>query len=254
MGGKRTLAKRLTSILDDVACTTYAEPFVGMGGVFFRRTRRPKVEVINDLSGDVANLFRMLQRHCNALIETVRWQITSRTEFDRLLAADLSTLTDLERAARFLYLQRLAYGGRVTGRTFGVTPEMPARFDVRKVVPLLEVAHERLSGVVVERLPYVDFLERYDRPGTLFYLDPPYHGSERVYGQEYGAADHERLADVLARLRGRFLLTINATEHTRRLFAHFQLEEAAVSYGLQGQGRRFQAKELIVSGPKTWRP
>ena len=47
-GGKRNLAKTLTGIIDNTPHTAYAEPFVGMGGVFFRRSKRPKVEVIND--------------------------------------------------------------------------------------------------------------------------------------------------------------------------------------------------------------
>ncbi|MEX2630042.1 MAG: DNA adenine methylase [Tistlia sp.] len=253
VGGKRNLAKRLTAILDETPCTTYAEPFVGMGGIFFRRSRRPKAEVVNDLSRDVANLFRLLQRHYQALVDMIRWQITTRAEFERLIATDPATLTDLERAARFLYLQRTAFGGKVAGRNFGVSPGSPASFDVSKVVPLLEAAHERLAGVLVECLPYEAFLARYDRPGTLFYLDPPYRGSEAVYGQPFAGADHERLAELLAGIQGRFLLSINATDETRRIFAGFEVEEVGVSYGLQGGGRAHHARELIVSGPGQWR-
>ncbi len=253
VGGKRNLARRLTAILDATPCTLYAEPFVGMGGVFFRRGRRPKVEVVNDLSGDVANFFRVLQRHYQALVDMIRWQITTRAEFERLAATDPATLTDLERAARFLYLQRTGYGGKVAGRTFGVSATSPGRFDVTKVVPLLEAAHERLAGVVIECLPYEAFLTRYDRPGTLFYLDPPYRGSEAVYGQPFAARDHERLAELLARIQGRFLLSINATDETRQIFGAFQLEEVGVNYQVMGNGRSAPARELIVSGPAPWR-
>jgi hypothetical protein len=162
--------------------TLYAEPFVGMGGIFFRRDQRPKCEVINDWSDDVATFFRILQRHYVPFMDMLRWQITSRAGFDRLRRQDPSTLTDLERAARFLYLQRLAFGGKVAARNFGVSTSGGARFDVAKVGPLLEAAHERLTGVVIEHLPWSDFITRYDRPGTLFYLDPPYYGSEGDYG------------------------------------------------------------------------
>jgi len=57
---------------------TYAEPFVGMGGVFFRRRWAPRREVIN---GDVATLFRILLRHYPQFMETLKFQITSRAEF-----------------------------------------------------------------------------------------------------------------------------------------------------------------------------
>jgi DNA adenine methylase len=136
-----------------------------MGGVFFRRRRRPRKEVINDISADVVNLFRLLQRHFQQLLDVLKWQICSRAEFERLMAVDPATLTDLERAVRFLYLQRTAFGGKVTGRNFGVTLTGGARFDLTKLVPMLEDVHERLCGVDIERLPYAELVARYDTPG-----------------------------------------------------------------------------------------
>ena len=104
MGGKRNLAKRITSILDGIPHQTYAEPFVGMGGIFLRRSMRPRCEVINDFGRDVSNLFRILQRHYPQFLSVLRFQLTTRTEFIRLVETNPETLTDLERAARFLYL------------------------------------------------------------------------------------------------------------------------------------------------------
>ncbi len=128
VGGKRILAPEVIKRINAVAHNTYAEPFVGMGGVFFRRTQCPRAEVINDLNGDVANFFRILQRHYVHFMEMLRFQLTSRREFERLIATDPDTLTDLERAARFLYLQKAAFGGKVVGRAFGVDPAASARF------------------------------------------------------------------------------------------------------------------------------
>jgi DNA adenine methylase len=129
----------------------------------------------------VATLFRILQRHYPQFMETLKFQIASRCEFERLLASNPDTLTDLERAGRFLYLQRLAFGGKVAGRSFGVDTNGPSLFDLTKLGPLLDAIHERLAGVVIECLPWADFLERCDSPATLFYLDPPYWGSETDY-------------------------------------------------------------------------
>lgn len=182
VGGKRALSRQLVARIGSIPHGLYAEPFVGMGGVFFRRDLRPKVEVVNDISADVTTLFRIIQRHYQAFLDMIRWQITSRAEFERLAATDPATLTDLERAARFLYLQRLAFGGQVAGRNFGVSYTASARFDLTKLVPLLEEVHERLAGVVIERLPFADFIRRYDRPGTLFFIDPPYWGNDADYG------------------------------------------------------------------------
>jgi DNA adenine methylase len=249
IGGKRQLAKIIIERIDKIPHETYAEPMVGMGGVFFRRRRAPPAEVINDHSGDVATFFRVLQRHYVAFVEMLRWQVTSRREFERLVRTDTSTLTDLERAARFLYLQRTAFGGKVAGRNFGVSPGLSSRFDVTKIVPMLEELHERLAGVVIECLDWPDFIRRYDRPGTLFYVDPPYWGSERDYGDGFTRADFARLAEVLKGLQGRFVLSINDVPAIRRAFAGFTLKPVGVTYTVSS-GKARRAKELIISGPK----
>ena len=118
-GGKRALASRLAQRIAAIPHERYVEPFVGMGGVFFRRPLRPKMEVINDINRDVVNLFRHLQRHYQQLLDVLKWQICSRAEFERLLRQDVSTLTELERAARFLYLQRACFGGKMVNPAFG---------------------------------------------------------------------------------------------------------------------------------------
>ncbi len=249
LGGKRNLAKRICAAIAATPHRTYVEPFVGMGGIFLRRDARPRVEVINDISEDVATLFRVLQRHHRAFLDMLKWQICSRTEFERLRAADPATLTDLERAARFLYLQRLAFGGKVEGRTFGIDRRTPARFDVTKLRDTLPEIHERLAGVVIERLPYSELIRRYDGPDVLFYLDPPYWNCERDYGVGvFERADFERLADQLAAIEGKFILSINDTPGAREVFGRFAIETVAVTYTIAtaavGSVRR---NELIIT-------
>lgn len=246
IGGKRSLAKRLVERINAVPHTLYAEPFVGMGGVFLRRDQRPEAEVINDWSQDVVTLFRILQRHYQSFLEELKWRLSSRAEFQRLMQQDPDTLTDLERAARFLYLQRAAFGGMVSGRNFAMVRDSTARFNLTKLVPLLEDVHERLAGVVIERLPFDRFIERYDRPGTLFYLDPPYWGNEGDYGAGlFAREDFARLADQLAGIQGRFILSINDRPEVRALFGRFHIEPVELFYRLSG--RPTPAAELIIS-------
>lgn len=244
IGGKKQLAKAIIACIDKVPHETYAEPFVGMGGVFLRRQQIPKGEIINDRSGDVATFFRVLQRHYVPFMDTLRWQITGRQEFERLKAADPATLTDLERAARFLYLQRAAFGGKVAGRNFGVDT-MGARFNVAKLAALLDELHERLAGVVIECLPWRDFIQRYDRPGTLFYLDPPYFGGENDYGRGlFDRGEYEEMAAVLSGLKGRFILSINDVPETRKTFGKFAIKPVRLTYTVSGGGT--PACELII--------
>ncbi|WP_315774841.1 MULTISPECIES: DNA adenine methylase [unclassified Bradyrhizobium] len=250
IGGKRRLGELLARRIEAMPHKTYAEPFVGMGGVFFRRRWAPRREVINDVSRDVVTLFRILQRHYPQFLETLKFQITSRAEFERLAACNVDTLTDLERAARFLYLQRLAFGGKVAGRAFGVEPSGAARFDVTKLGPQLEAIHERLAGVVIECLAWSDFVDRYDGQDTLFYLDPPYWGSEADYGPGvFARADFARLADRLATIGGRFMLSVNDVAETRDAFGRFAIEPVSTRYTISGKW--MDVAEILVTGPSA---
>jgi DNA adenine methylase len=249
LGGKRNLAKRICALIDAQPHTTYAEPFVGMGGIFLRRARRPRCEVINDLGRDVANLFRILQRHYPQFLEVLRFQLTTRAEFNRLVDTDPQTLTDLERAARFLYLQRTAFGGKVSGRSFGVAKDRPGRFNLTTLEPMLEDLHSRLAGVIIECLDWADLIRRYDGEGTLFYLDPPYWGSEDDYGKAmFAREDFVRMAEQLAALKGRFILSVNDRPEVREVFAAFNQTSVSTSYSVGNATDRSPTRaELIIS-------
>lgn len=249
IGGKKRLAEILVERIERVPHKTYAEPFIGMGGVFLRRRWAPPCEVINDISNDVVTFFRILQRHYPQFMETLKFQIASRSEFERLMVSDPSTLTDLERAARFLYLQRLAFGGKVAGRSFGVSLGGGSRFDVTRLAPILEAIHERLAGVVVERLNWRDLIDRYDSRETLFFLDPPYFGSEGDYGVGvFARSDFAMLADRLACIEGRFLLTVNDVPEMREAFGRFDIETLQTRYTIAG-GEWSDVSEILVAGP-----
>ena len=249
LGGKRNLAKRICALIDaDTTHQTYAEPFVGMGGIFLRRTSRPRAEVINDAGRDVANLFRILQRHYPQFLEVLRFQLTTRAEFNRLVDTNPDTLTDLERAARFLYLQRTAFGGKVSGRNFGVSPDRSGRFNLSTLEPMLEDLHSRLSGVVIECLDFAEFIRRYDTPATLFYLDPPYWGSEGCYGKAlFSRARFEDLAGCLRGLKGRFILSLNDTAEVRDCFAGFQIEAVKTTYTIGAKGAQPERAEVLIT-------
>ncbi|MBC9246702.1 DNA adenine methylase [Paracoccus sp. 11-3] len=253
LGGKRNLAKRICAIIDAAPCQIYAEPFVGMGGIFLRRSTRPRAEVINDRGRDIANLFRILQRHYPQFLDCLRFQLTTRTEFERLIRTDPDTLTDLERAARFLYLQRTAFGGKVSGRNFGVDKSRPGRFNLTTLEPMLEDLHSRLAGVTIECLDWSAFIPRYDSAETLFYLDPPYWGCEGDYGKAmFERADFQRMAEQLATIRGHFILSLNDLPEVRETFSAFDLTPVRTTYTISSQrndGAGSRAELLISNWP-----
>lgn len=180
----------------------------------------------------------------------LKFGLTTRAEFERLVRVDPDTLTDLERASRFLYLQRTAFGGKVSGQSFGVSKTRLAHFNLIALEPLLEDLHTRLSGVTIECLDWTAFIPRYDAPDTLFYLDPPYWGCEDDYGKQmFDRQDFARMADLLAGIGGRFILSINDVPEIRATFGAFDLTEVRTTYTVnsrRGAGGNDRA-ELLVS-------
>ena len=247
LGGKFRLSKRIVAKIEQIPHKIYAEPFVGMGGILLRRTKIPKAEVINDINGDLVNLYRIVQRYPEELCRSIKFRLTARQEFERLRKIPPETLTDIERATRFLYLQSVAFGGKVNGQVFGVSIDRPARFNFVKMQERIRTVAERLASVTIERMDFEKFITRYDTKDTLFYLDPPYWGNETDYGKGiFCRSDFERLRDCLTGIKGKFILSLNDTPQVRNLFKDFIIEQVDVTYSISKTGC-CQRTEVIIT-------
>lgn len=254
VGGKRLLAATLVPLIQSFPHKVYAEPFVGAGGVFLRRNLVPKSEVINDGSRDIATFFRILRCHFPQFMDVLKFQITSREEFNRLCQVNPDTLTDLQRAARFLYLQALSYGGKVAGRSFGIDPRRGARFNVMVLENTLAELGERMAGVVIECLDAEEFVRRYDTEDTLFFADPPYFGTEDYYDQ--GLFQQEslwRIATTLKSIKGRFIATNLNVPAVLEAFKGCEIRTADVTYSVSGNGSSKTVAEVIIIGGSAHR-
>jgi DNA adenine methylase len=160
---------------------------------------------------------------------------------------DPRLLTDIERAVRFLYLQRLAFGGRVVGRTFGVRRDQDSRVNLGRLRAELKALRDRLAPVTIEQLDYADVVRRYDGSGTLFFLDPPYDETTG-YGIDFGREHYVAMADQLAGIRGQFIMSINDTPFIRETFADFAIAEVETTWTLStaAAGRGKKVTELII--------
>ena len=109
----------------------------------------------------------------------------------------------------------------------------------------MSAAHLRLSGAYIENLDWYKCMERYDRPHTLFYLDPPYWETAG-YGVEFEFAQYEKMAELMARLKGKAILSLNDHPDIRRVFAGFQMDTTGIQYSVGGGGRAVERTELII--------
>lgn len=241
IGGKRRLAAQLVAWFPPH--TTYVEPFCGGAQVFFQKEPSP-VEVLNDLDGELINFLRVCQHHHDELIRSLRFAISSRRWYDLYRRQDVETLTDIQRAARFLYLQKNTYAGRVRSQSYNSNVLQAGRFKPTHVAALLTETAKRLERVQLENRPYDRVLTYFDRPTTLFYCDPPYVGLP-FYKFNFSDADFDRLAHQLGTLQGKFLLSINDHPRAREAFRAFSVREVAVTYSLHG--KNVHPHELVFS-------
>ena len=241
IGGKNRLAAKIISLLPEH--TTYVEPFAGGAQVLFHKPPS-NVEVLNDLDFDIVNFFRVCQWHYEELVRYLRYSLASRTLHELHLKTDPTTLTDIQRAGRFFYLQKNSFGGLILKQSFHYGVTQASNYNPERIPQIIEQTHKRLQRVQIESLPYEKILEKYDRPTTIFYLDPPYW-ERKLYKFNFSESDFHNLEQRLAAINGKFILSLDERPEVRQLFARFRLETVELTYTAKRkpQGRQ---KELLI--------
>lgn len=243
VGGKKLLRKEIVNRFPEEGIKKYVEVFGGAGWVLFYKERHAEKEVYNDINSELVNLFRNVKYHPEAVAKELEFTLSGREIFERYKAADVGQMTEIQRAARYLYLIKLSYGATV--RSFGCRVREAADLDV------LHKVKKRLAGVLIENKSFTKLIPSQDREGTLFYCDPPYHNTEKYYdtGEDvFNEEMHILLRDTLKGIKGKFILSYNDDEFIRELYKDFTIEEVERSDNLKmamGEaGSRY--KELII--------
>lgn len=243
VGGKTRLARRIIALLPEHQ--TYCEPFAGGAQILFRKAPS-NVEVLNDLDFDIINFFRVCQWHYEELIRYLRYCLVSRKLHQLHLASNPDTLTDIQRAGRFYVLQKTSWAGLVVKRSFHVGVTQRSNLDPGGIPEIIEQVHRRLQRVQIECLPYEQILEKYDRPTTVFMIDPPYLLDVGLYRYNFSLKAFQQLAINLRKLSGYFVLTLNDRPEIRQLFGSFFIQSIQIAYSAQAKsGRRFS--ELLIT-------
>lgn len=239
MGGKSRLRKRIINMLPEHIC--YVEPFFGAGWVYFGK-EKSKVEVINDVDKELINLFRMLKEHPEEVERVLKYEIISRDSFEAYKKMNVDHMTEIQRAVRYLYIINNSFASKGVSFGYGALKEPSKKIFNQDLKEL----RDRLMNTYVENKSAFDVIERYDRPGTLFFCDPPYLDTTG-YGEKFGLEDHIRLRDVLSNIQGKFILTINDHERIRELYKDFNIEDVEVMYSVsRSKEARTGYGELII--------
>lgn len=245
LGGKRRLAKRLIPLFPQHDC--YVELFCGGAALYFLRPQPAPVEILNDINGELVNLYRVVQHHLEEFVRQFKWALSSRQVFKWLQQMPTEPMTDIQRAARFFYLQQHAFGGKIEGQTFG-TATTSRTINLLRIEETLSAAHLRLaSGTTVENLPWSVCMKKYDRPHTFFYADPPYWQTEG-YGVPFPFSEYEAMAKAMMTSKGKVMVSINDHKDIRSAFAGMIFRDLVIKYGVgNNQGAPKESRELIIT-------
>lgn len=242
IGGKRRLAKHILPLFPEHTC--YVEPFCGAAALYFLK-EPAKVEVINDINGELVNLYRVVKHHLEEFIRQFKWALTSRKIYEWMQLTPAETMTDIQRAARFYYLQKLAFGGKVDNQTFGTATTSSPRLNLLRIEEDMSQAHLRLTRTTIEHLSWQNCITKYDREHTLFYCDPPYWGTEG-YGVDFGLDQYIQMAELAKLIKGNMIISVNNIPEMRKAFKGLAMDTVGISYSVGGVNGRGQRSELVI--------
>jgi DNA adenine methylase len=243
-GGKSRLATTIVARIPDHKC--YVEPFCGACWVFLNK--EPSVsEVLNDRDSELVTFWRVIQNHLEEFLRYYKWSVTSREIFALEKRKDPATLTDIQRATRYFYLQRHAFGGKVDGRTFGTSTTGGGPLHLTDLEERLLEVHWRMKRVQIENLDAVACITRYDRKHSFFFIDPPYYETAG-YADPFCHGDYLRLRSALDQLKGKFLLSLNDHPMVREIFDGFNFKRVTLKYsiGKAAASRGKERAELLI--------
>jgi len=215
IGGKKALRDEIL-VRFPLGYKRYIEVFGGGGWVLFHKPPGRDFEVYNDFNANLTNLYRCVRDFPEQLISELTYTLNSRLDFEyirKIMHTRASELPDVKRAAYFYQVIRQSYASGLD--SFGAQPHR-----MWNNFPVIRAACARLQSVVIENRDFEKLIHQYDRSESFFYCDPPYYSTEDYY-EEVGftARDHERLAETLCGIDGKFLLSYNDCPEIRELYS-----------------------------------
>jgi DNA adenine methylase len=245
MGGKSKLAPFILSQFPKHTC--YVEAFCGGAAILLRKPRS-KSEVINDIDGELINLYRCIKYHPEELAKQSVGMLHSRWLFERLKSQSAIELTDIQRAARYYAINRMAFGGGMKSPSFGYARSSSAGLSATRFENDIAQLSKRLDRVFIENLSWDGCITRYDSANTLIYCDPPYFGTTG-YGMTFDMTQYVKMAELAKSIKGKMVISVNDITEMRDIFADFDIQQLGIKYsrgrGVEGVARK-EAFELLI--------
>lgn len=221
IGGKSRIGTWIRNYIpNDIE--TFVEPFSGMFWVFFRLelSNYPnlKTVVYNDFNPLNVNLFNCVKNYEDFYEVIKDYKSQNKDLFDKFQSeifssdfkVDLST-PDYQTAAKYAYILSQVWSGTnpEKGKFIDLKGKYRSKFDSFKSKLVDKKWQKHFDKITFcESSDFEDVIKKYDSPKTYFYCDPPYFKTEKYYANhDFGISTHQRLAETLKSIKGKFSLS-----------------------------------------------
>jgi DNA adenine methylase len=243
MGGKSRLVKVIEPLIPrDIK--VYVEPFVGGGSIFLSRDQWAPVEVINDLDRSVFQIWKGAQIVKPEAVDEFDYNIGKKAWLKLKKESDENRS---DSPANILYREFIiSYRSYRSRRgSYWYDPNKNGE-NFKKRFPEIQ---QRIEKVRIHNQDFRKIIDRYDGPGTFFYLDPPYSQLDPSWGYRENSITNKEILEVLKKIKGRFLMSYDDTLENRKLFKDFHRKVVMTRYGGSGIGT-FEKRELLIANYK----
>ena len=268
IGGKSNSCKKIVELMPEHFC--YVEAFCGACWILLEKPIS-KSECINDVNGELINLWRVIQKQPNEFKEREKYEMYSRELFDEYYIdfynGTHSKMTNLERSFRFFCMIKEAYASKF-GNVWGYGQSRNQANAFFNEFKLIDIVAERLKHVQIENRDFQKVIDGFDSETTLFVFDPPYIkadvdtqyfkalGANNIIG--FNLSDHQRLYKAITNLKGKFILTIDNDPFIRERYCDgeqgsrgFWWIDNTVFYSSADKDNRRHVTELIITNYDT---
>jgi len=245
VGGKSKLAKDIVEMIPKH--TMYIEVFGGALNVLYAK-EPSKIEVVNDINGELINLHRAIRNNPQTLSMFLHNLLISREIFDDIKTNRMKPRNHIEKASFYLYRLTQSFGSK--GDNFAMSAK--AGRKPKNIYKSFMNWSKRLKYVTIENKSFFELISLYDKEESFFYCDPPYVATENYYKNtgDFGKEEHKLLAQTLSKTKGKFLLSYNDCDLVRELYKDFKIvssKEIEYTLGKNVHGKIKKVNEVFIT-------
>ncbi|WP_158826927.1 DNA adenine methylase [Mucilaginibacter lacusdianchii] len=252
-GGKQQLAEKILTLIPPH--NLYGEPFTGGAAIFFAK-RPAEVEVLNDTNGELMNFYKILKQDYRALFEEIKVTLHSRDLHRQatVIYNNPDLFSPVKRAWAIWVLSLQSFGSILDGgwgydKITNTVPQTVAN----KIEQFTLRLAKRLQNCQIESADALYIIQSRDTLQSFFYCDPPYFNSDMGHYNGYSEQDFENLLSLLAKIKGRFLLSAYPSQVLARYVKKYSWAELPIlqpiAVNAKHRKKKLKTEMLVANYP-----